>query len=58
MKHIWWESYRPTILEDFVGQPHLSSEFNEILYGNAPMQNYLFFILVVLVQVKRHWLTS
>ncbi len=42
MKNIWWETYRPKALEDFVGQPHLTSEFEEILLGNAPMQNYLF----------------
>ena len=42
MKNIWWETYRPETLGDFVGQPQIKAEFEAILSGNAPMQNYLF----------------
>ena len=42
-KNIWWETYRPTTLEDFVGQPAIKNEFEAILSGNAPLQNYIFY---------------
>ena len=42
MKHIWWESYRPQTLDEFVGQPVIKAEFEHVVMGNAPMQNYLF----------------
>ena len=41
-KHIWWESYRPTTIADFVGQPSIKAEFEAITTGGASMQNYLF----------------
>mgnify|MGYP003116552702 CR=1 FL=1 len=42
-KNIWWETYRPTTLEDFVGQPAIKNEFEAILSGKAPLQNYIFY---------------
>lgn len=42
-KNIWWETYRPTTLEDFVGQPAIRNEFEAILSGKAPLQNYIFY---------------
>tara|TARA_R100001509_G_scaffold152578_1_gene112925 strand:- start:429 stop:1349 length:921 start_codon:yes stop_codon:yes gene_type:complete len=41
-KNIWWQTYRPTTLDDFVGQQHLVAEFLPILKGESPMQNYIF----------------
>ena len=41
-KNIWWETYRPSQLADFVGQENLTKEFEAILSGNAPLQNYIF----------------
>lgn len=41
-KNIWWETHRPETLEGFVGQPAIKSEFERILSGEAPMQNYIF----------------
>lgn len=43
MKTVWWEKYRPTTLDEFVGQQHLIDEFAPILNGDAPLQNYIFY---------------
>tara|TARA_R110001606_G_scaffold349209_3_gene499092 strand:+ start:2984 stop:3928 length:945 start_codon:yes stop_codon:yes gene_type:complete len=41
-KNIWWETHRPATLEGFVGQPSIKAEFELVLSGEAPMQNYIF----------------
>jgi len=41
-KNIWWQTYRPATLDEFVGQRHLVAEFEPILKGESPMQNYIF----------------
>jgi len=41
-KNIWWSTYRPDVISDMVGQEQIITEFEAILSGNAPMQNYLF----------------
>lgn len=43
MKTVWWEKYRPKSIDIFVGQQHLVSEFEPILKGEAPLQNYIFY---------------
>lgn len=41
-KNIWWETHRPKTLSQFVGQDNLRKEFEPILSGDSPMQNYIF----------------
>ena len=42
MKDIWWDKHRPEDLSDFVGQQHLTNEFQRILDTGQGMQHYIF----------------
>ena len=39
----WSQKYRPTRLEDMVGQHQLLSEFDSLLHNHNNMQHYLFY---------------
>lgn len=43
VKDIWTEKYRPTCVDEVVGQDAIISEFKAIAKGDAPMQNFLFY---------------
>lgn len=41
-KNIWWETYRPEEIAEFIGQEHIMHEMKAIVSGEAPMQNFIF----------------
>ena len=43
MTEVWSQKYRPTRLEDMVGQHQLLSEFDSLLHNHNNMQHYLFY---------------
>lgn len=43
MTEVWSQKYRPTRLQDIVGQHQLFSEFDSLLHNHNNMQHYLFY---------------
>lgn len=41
-KNIWWERHRPQSLDEMIGQDAIVEEFESILSGQSPLQNYIF----------------
>lgn len=42
MREVWAVKYRPSTIDNFVGQDHLRGEFETIIKGDATMQHYIF----------------
>ncbi len=43
MKQVWATKHRPSTLDEFVGQGHMTGEFGRIIQGTSGMQHYIFY---------------